>query len=1077
MCCSGHGIAGYCQEGEGVCANDGDCQGSLACGKANCPWGGGRCCAGRCLTKANKTCDFPFTHENITYDKCTWAGASRPWCAIQVDNNRAPLDWSFCLPECSVSDLKCDSTDANEFPEYCIFPFVYRGTTHEKCTSEGWHTAWCSTQNDDNNMTLQWRNCESECIVRCDGILHFANRSDEAGCINGRGGSDSEVIYDRGFDTDNLKERLRRQPKITKEQIATITKRGLDKECSTSDFHMMVEEKAGNESLLKFSTARPRGITIGNTCYNLSELCKEIPGVNFLSEHGDATLFDFYSSDHILLCQNYTFWSHLSNLDIVNKTICTGNFPGFSRTSSKSCKIVPQCPDLSDIVCQTSECKPGVHFSCKDNQTCIHNSLRCDGHEQCPDGSDEDFEYCSNCPLWEGKGHPPRLPSEEFANTFSCTHRYTGKPICAIRCDGRDDLCAQFEDELNCEACLFLCDKISLSYQILLIVILAEIFLTTIFRCAEKGILLPKCFKNIFWSFDPKPSLVPIPMHSLNEINPRDDYSYQRQRPAHFLQIDIIQAKCLDCPNSRQKLCRAQYDLELKYNSDDEYATDMFYFEKLETCDLSDTFFDNVDNALFSVRLVKWLAQKFQTICGFFRKVLQMIVVKTILFLIHLLFYYIDFFKDVMLLATLYSFLPDKGSADKARLPIGLFSLSLGSILLAEIANIIVVANFKSWSKKKRFIASLFIFLVPAVIIYRIHRLELLFLNYVKKGASREQIIKTRLQLKELKTLQAKLRTNENVLEHLPQLSVIVVLMLIKASSTITESAHLSNNLLRGSDFILISSATISLLSLVRGQLNLTILKKNGFVPLLGKAILILYYATGTVARVFAIVLFFTPSIGLMDTLHHLRLGQLPAYGFGNSTHFNATHSNFWNLHYKLDKPEDFYYFPKEAVYCIMILTPILHMMLSMLLQRKIYYRGASSPQVMEGICTLVCPPVHLDWELLFRLKGGDTISDCWKRSKYLFLAYNILLLIEHLVLLMPIMVLKLAIDKRNDNLAQYFPQTVDEELSTLRVNSLFYGGLAGFTILPIISCGLAYAYFTRKHAWSRILNPAKKKE
>ena len=34
--------------------------------------------------------------------------------------------------------------------------------------------------------------------------------------------------------------------------------------------------------------------------------------------------------------------------------------------------------------------------------------------------------------------------------TFSCLHRYTKRPICAIRCNNLDDLCLNNEDELNC---------------------------------------------------------------------------------------------------------------------------------------------------------------------------------------------------------------------------------------------------------------------------------------------------------------------------------------------------------------------------------------------------------------------------------------------------------------------------------------------------------------------------------------------------------------------------------------------------------------------------------------------------
>ncbi len=58
------------------------------------------------------------------------------------------------------------------------------------------------------------------------------------------------------------------------------------------------------------------------------------------------------------------------------------------------------CRDLSNIIypaedgkCQGTSMKP-----CKDNKTCIHENLFCDGHEQCKDGSDEEQAFCQLCP-------------------------------------------------------------------------------------------------------------------------------------------------------------------------------------------------------------------------------------------------------------------------------------------------------------------------------------------------------------------------------------------------------------------------------------------------------------------------------------------------------------------------------------------------------------------------------------------------------------------------------------------------------------------------------------------------------
>jgi hypothetical protein len=54
--------------------------------------------------------------------------------------------------------------------------------------------------------------------------------------------------------------------------------------------------------------------------------------------------------------------------------------------------------------------------------------------------------------------------------TFSCKHRYTGNWICAVPCDGHDDLCEDFEDEK--------CDLgTSLSFIVLIVCVLLVVIL------------------------------------------------------------------------------------------------------------------------------------------------------------------------------------------------------------------------------------------------------------------------------------------------------------------------------------------------------------------------------------------------------------------------------------------------------------------------------------------------------------------------------------------------------------------------------------------------------------------------
>ena len=72
--------------------------------------------------------------------------------------------------------------------------------------------------------------------------------------------------------------------------------------------------------------------------------------------------------------------------------------------------------------------------------------------------------------------------------------------------------------------------------------------------------------------------------------------------------------------------------------------------------------------------------------------------------------------------------------------------------------------------------------------------------------------------------------------------------------------------------------------------------------------------------------------------------------------------------------------------------------------------------------------------------------------------------------MLVPMVTLKMALDERNALLEKDFPLVGDELFSTQITNSLIYGGFAVFALLPFISYLLAYLYFIKWHAWSRVL-------
>ena len=736
--------------------------------------------------------------------------------------------------------------------------------------------------------------------------------------------------------------------------------------------------------------------------------------------------------------------------------------------SAESNKQVLECPDASDSFSSSlSGCTSNYHFRCRDNSSCIHNSLVCDGHYQCQDRSDEHPIYnCTSCPLDEGFGHPPRPGTDSWANNFPCLHRYTKLPICAISCNGRDDLCQDFIDEQNCS---------EMSLWQTLLCVLAVVMMMAVFLRVFKGKITSWCKMQ---SANPSAG---DGVEGGVEMNVLDGQREGGNAPGSKMvlgpQSVLSRVDGSNCPVDIQENCRQYYEEKKDSYGGDVLATDEHIFEKQGTCKRTKTLYSNVDNS-FSVRLRKWFAPKFPGIWIWLHSTCATISVLYAVFLASLFSYYLDIFKDTALIVKIYPFLKDQHEW----LPFGMISVATTSLILGQLANIMTILNFEGWNWVRKVFASVFVVLTPAVLGYRIYIIKSALKR--EKG-THEKCKRMKLQLENYQLLRKKLRANENAVEHLPQLVIIILLILVQNSRTSTIPPHLSSNFLADEDWFLYTSATLSFFSLVRGQFGLAKAEKKGFIPTLGWVILPAYFAICTAARLFAFMVFYAPSFGLMDMLYHRKMGLI---GATNSIKCNEhediyTWSCEWNTKYKfeIETIDQFYGFPKVLIGCIPPIMVMAHITLSHLFRGQIFFKGIVETNrnrmniIVEGLYTIVCPPVHFDWELIYHHFGGKwgitSVKACWKRSCKLMLAFHLLHLLEHIILLVPLMALKTAIEGRNRNLEDnFFPPTADEKYSTQVVDSVLFWSISGFPLVTISSIFLLYMYFTKAHPWSRIL-------
>ena len=236
-------------------------------------------------------------------------------------------------------------------------------------------------------------------------------------------------------------------------------------------------DRSDEEDVFKVDAARKRlDYTTLTTCERVGRQGFHCSGACVLSHQWCSDQSPSYCSEYGIntndpaLCSNHTFWRNIPCVQTIDRTLvenfrCKGaiqhcywplsNNPALESTcrdlSDRVFDSTKPCPDFPDHICIDS-CKdqgPGcractnpAYVSCNKSNTCIHPSLRCDGHPQCEHGEDEVLENCKN-------EYKLRQLLPETA-TFRCISKmYPIIETYATACDGITE-CLDEDDEKFC---------------------------------------------------------------------------------------------------------------------------------------------------------------------------------------------------------------------------------------------------------------------------------------------------------------------------------------------------------------------------------------------------------------------------------------------------------------------------------------------------------------------------------------------------------------------------------------------------------------------------------------------------
>eukprot|EP00747_Dinoflagellata_sp_TGD_P005628 gnl/TRDRNA2_/TRDRNA2_114565_c1_seq1.p1 gnl/TRDRNA2_/TRDRNA2_114565_c1~~gnl/TRDRNA2_/TRDRNA2_114565_c1_seq1.p1 ORF type:complete len:744 (-),score=13.17 gnl/TRDRNA2_/TRDRNA2_114565_c1_seq1:11-2182(-) len=135
-----------------------------------------------CYTTAGEVCTFPFIFNDTSYNECTSASWTSPWCGtFIVVTAGSSMGWGECTSSCpgytaalvpatptlipaTPTLIPATPTCYTTSSVACVFPFTFNGVVYNGCTRESWTSPWCGTSAIViAGSSTDWGECTSSC--------------------------------------------------------------------------------------------------------------------------------------------------------------------------------------------------------------------------------------------------------------------------------------------------------------------------------------------------------------------------------------------------------------------------------------------------------------------------------------------------------------------------------------------------------------------------------------------------------------------------------------------------------------------------------------------------------------------------------------------------------------------------------------------------------------------------------------------------------------------------------------------------------------------------------------------------